>query len=140
MSFVFAVHCQALRNLASLRDEAWATEVGAVFLGPLLAVMRLIDDDAAVQQAGGMWGSSRTAFAPFACLIKPLLLYLGSMLLCRRMLGSAVSKQRQPQRRVRARGSRNPGRKHAQAHVRRACRHCATTSSHNAVIVDAGAP
>ena len=45
---------QALRNLASLRDEAWATEVGAVFLGPLLAVMRLIDDDAAVQQAVGV--------------------------------------------------------------------------------------
>ncbi len=50
---VFVFVLKALRNLAAIGDEAWAKEVGDVFIGPLLAVLRLVDDNPDVQEAAG---------------------------------------------------------------------------------------
>jgi hypothetical protein len=54
---------QALRNLAAIGDESWAREVGKVFLGSAVAMMRLKDDEPLVQQAIGV-----CAGWPLVCL------------------------------------------------------------------------
>jgi hypothetical protein len=58
------LYVQALRNLAAVGDESWAGEVGKVFLGSAVAIMRLKDDENLVQQS---IGELTGRFRPWVC-------------------------------------------------------------------------